>query len=360
MIIQAYMSFTAQSFFSQPTPFNGNQLRKTKIVATIGPASETEDQIEAMIKAGMDIARFNTKHNEPAWHVDRIQRVRRVAQRLNVNIPILLDLQGPEIRITVIHGESFEIEKGGLAILTFNQNHPSMTSIFIPEETVHKLEVGNTVLFADGKCEFEVVNKLDTELHIKALDQCVVHTRKTMNTPKVVFEMPSLLPTDIAFLDALKSEEIEMIGLSFVRNVEDIEFLRSELRLREMSSSIVSKIENQRAIDNMKSIIEASEVIMIARGDLGVELPYYEVPRWQKIIIKECLSSQKPVITATQMLLTMVENGRPSRAEVSDVANAVYDGTSAVMLSEETAMGKWPIKAVETQAQIVVYHEQYI
>jgi pyruvate kinase len=181
-----------------------------------------------------------------------------------------------------------------------------------------------------------------------------------MNTPGVVLEMPSLLPKDLEYIEGAKSENIEYIALSFVRDRRDIEQLRSELVARNMNSQIVAKIENQAAIDNLAEIIASADAIMVARGDLGVEVPYYEVPHWQKFIIQECRKANKMVITATQMLLSMTQSPRPTRAEVSDVANAVYDGTSAVMLSEESASGLFPVKSVETQAQIVAYHEKFV
>jgi pyruvate kinase len=179
-----------------------------------------------------------------------------------------------------------------------------------------------------------------------------------MNTPGIVLEMPALTAKDLTYLDALHRFQIEFVALSFVRSSHDVTHLRAELEKRGLHAAIIAKIENQAAIDNLDSIIEVSDGIMVARGDLGVELPFEEVPFWQKEIVRKCRSVRKPVITATQMLLSMVNNPRPSRAEVNDVANAVYDGSDAVMLSEESAQGNWPIKAVETQAKIVRFYEQ--
>ncbi len=336
-------------------------MRRTKIVATIGPASESEDVLSQMIAAGMDIARFNTKHNVPEWHRERIARVRKVAQSLNKPVEILLDLQGPEIRIKLPNVPTFEMKKGEVATFIDDTQPPVDTNvILIPTEVIQGLQVGHKIILEDGKCEFTVTEKTDHTLQAEALDNFAVSTDKTMNTPNTKLNMPSILPKDISFIESLQKENIEYIGLSFVRDIDDISILRNELQERGMQSKVVSKIETQLALDNIHSIIDASDAIMVARGDLAVEIPYYQVPYWQKQIIKECNQKKKCVITATQMLLTMTTNPRPSRAEISDVANAVYDGSDAVMLSEETTTGKYPVKAVATQAEIVEYYEQFV
>lgn len=346
------------SFFKPSVRADGTE-RRTKLVSTIGPTSESEENIKALINSGMDFARFNTKHNEPQWHLERIQRVRKVAQEMNHPIPVLLDLQGPEVRITLLNGSEFEVKKGEEIVFTSLSQHDHPKAVFVPQEVITSMHASDLLSVADGTCEFKVINRQETELHAEALDDFILKTRKTLNTPGVVLDMPSLLDKDIAFLDALKDHNPEIVGLSFVRDMRDIAQLRQALAARGMNSAICAKIENQKAIDNMDEIIQGSDLIMIARGDLGVEIPFYEVPHWQKVLIKKCKALGKPVITATQMLLSMTQNVRPTRAEVSDVANAVYDGTTAVMLSEETAQGKYPIKAVQTQEMIVSYHEQF-
>lgn len=346
------------SFFKPSVRADGSE-RRTKLVSTIGPTSESEENITALINAGMDFARFNTKHNEPQWHLERIQRVRKIAEQMGHPIPVLLDLQGPEVRITLLNAPEFPLKKGETALFTSLSQHDDKTAIFVPEEVITGLHAGDMISIADGTCVFKVTNRQETELTAEAQDDFIVKTRKTLNTPGVVLEMPSLLDKDISFLDALKDHTPEIVGLSFVRDMRDIAQLRQALAARNMNSAICAKIENQKAIDNMDEIIQGSDLIMIARGDLGVEIPFYEVPHWQKVLIKKCRAVGKPVITATQMLLSMTQNVLPTRAEVSDVANAVYDGSSAVMLSEETAQGKYPIKAVQTQEKIVSYHEQF-
>lgn len=346
------------SFFKPSINADGTE-RRTKIVNTLGPTSESEEMVTALIEAGMDFARFNTKHNEPAWHLERIQRVRKIAADMGKQIPILLDLQGPEVRITVLNGSEFPVKKGEEVIFTSLSQHDSPNAIFVPPEVISGLHAGDMISIADGTCEMKVTNRQETELRAEAMEDYIIKTRKTLNTPGVVLDMPSLLDKDIAFLEAMKDHNPEIVGLSFVRDMRDIAQLRQALAARNMSSAICAKIENKKAIENMDEIIQGSDLIMVARGDLGVELPFYEVPHWQKILIKKCKAVGKPVITATQMLLSMTQNPIPTRAEVSDVANAVYDGTTAIMTSEETAQGNYPLKTVQTQVQIIKYHEQF-
>jgi len=333
------------------------QNKFTKIVATIGPATETEEIIADLIKAGMNVARFNTKHGTPEWHEERIKRVRKVAKEMNVPIAVLLDLQGPEIRINLPGEQSFDLKAGQKAIFTSDDSRSDSNLVFIPQNVVETLEVGNLVLLDDGVCEFEIVKKEKKHLVAKAFSDFTVNHRKTMNTPGVIVEMPSLIENDYIQLDGAIRTGVDYVGLSFVRNKEDIKILRRELKKRNLRADIISKIENQAALDNIDEIIEASDAIMVARGDLAVEVPFEQLAFWQKLLIHKCREASKPVITATQMLKSMVDHPRPTRAEVTDIANAVYDCTSAVMLSEETTIGKYPVKAVETQAKIVAYNE---
>jgi pyruvate kinase len=211
----------------------------------------------------------------------------------------------------------------------------------------------------DGACDFTVVTKEDDSLTAEANVASQVNDRKTMNTPGTILEMPSLTQRDFAYLDHIDPQLIDFVGLSFVRNKRDIEILQAELDKRNCQAEIIAKIENQSAIDNIDSIIEAADAVMVARGDLGVEVPYQELIHWQKIIIAKCRTAARPVITATEMLQSMIENPRPTRAEVSDVAHAVYDGTDAVMLSGETTTGKYPVKSVATQATIAKFNEPF-
>ncbi|MCA9373184.1 pyruvate kinase [Candidatus Woesebacteria bacterium] len=334
--------------------------KATKIVATIGPATETVETIRELIEAGMNVARFNTKHGTPEWHSERIRRVRATATEMNVPIAILLDLQGPEIRITIPGGEAFDIAEDETVTFVPDGTSEDPRQPQIPQIVIDSLEVGHHVLIDDGLGEFEVVESTDHKLVAKALGSFPVSNRKTLNTPGAVIDLPSLIPQDLVQLDAASDEFVDYVGLSFVRNKTDIEILKGELEKRNLHAGIVAKIENQSALDNLEEIIEVSDAVMVARGDLAVEVPFKELTYWQKHIIDRCRQFAKPVITATQMLKSMVDNPRPTRAEVSDVAHAIYDGTDAVMLSEETTIGKFPVEAVATQAVIAEYNEPHI
>lgn len=331
----------------------------TKIVATIGPATESEDTIRQLITAGMNVARFNTKHSEPDWHNERVQRVRKIAEEMQKPVGILLDLQGPEIRINLLEEKSFELGMDEVATFTSDKNPTQPKSIIVPPSAIEALAVGSTIIVGDGACEFEVVEHGEHELKARALFACTVNHRKTMNTPGITPNMPSLTERDFAYLDGIRPELIDFVGLSFVRNQDDISHLRGELEKRHFTAHIVAKIENQQAVDNLDQIIHAADAVMVARGDLGVEVAFQELTYWQKTIIAKCRLAAKPVITATEMLKSMVTNPRPTRAEVSDVAHAIYDGTDAVMLSDETTVGKYPVKAVSVQTRIAEFNEQH-
>lgn len=350
---------------SSPTPeglqkmYCAKDSKMTKVVATIGPATEGEPQLHDLILAGMNVARFNTKHNQPDWHKTTIERVRKVAEELSTPVGILLDLQGPEIRITLPNEQaSFDLKKDDFAFFTSEEHPNEQNSMMIPQNVVLALDIGNHVILDDGVCEFVVTEKTATQLKVQAQDNFTVKTRKTMNTPGVILDMPSLLPTDLHYLDELKDIDPEFIGLSFVRDEKDITILREELQKRNMHSDIIAKIENQKGLDNIDSILQVSDGIMVARGDLAVEVDFAELTYWQKFLIHKAMHVGKPVITATQMLMSMTQNPRPSRAEMSDVANTVYDGTDCLMLSEETTIGKYPTKCIETFTKIALFYEK--
>lgn len=333
--------------------------KSTKIIATIGPATESEELIEQLITNGMNVARFNTKHNTPEWHHERIKRVRDVANRMQQPIGILLDLQGPEIRLTIPGGEPFQIQSGEEVRFSSDEHNQDPRKPHIPQHVIDSLQPGNSILIDDGAGEFEVKGKWEAELITTAAGSFKVGNRKTVNTPGVLIDMPSLIEQDFVHLDASSDEMIDFVGLSFVRNAQDIHILREELNKRNLHADIIAKIENQSALDHIDEIIEVSEVIMVARGDLAVEVPFKELTYWQKLIIKKCREQGKPVITATQMLKSMVDHPRPTRAEVSDVAHAIYDGTDAIMLSEETTIGQFPVESVATQTAIAEFNEPY-
>ena len=339
---------------------NTRMEKSTKIVATIGPATETEEVLEQLILAGMNVARFNTKHGEPSWHHERIRRVRSVAEKLQKSVGVLIDLQGPEIRTILPEGtDSFDTKAGDIITFTSNQSSTEERTVIVPPELIAAVKNDDKILIEDGLGEFLVLEKEGDTVKVKVLEDLVVKKRKTLNTPGVDIDMPSLIPSDLEHLDAATNDLVDFVALSFVRSAQDIAILREELKKRNLNAQIVAKIENQASVDNLDEIIQAADAVMVARGDLGVEVPYQELAHWQKVAIYKSRIYAKPVITATQMLMSMVNSPRPSRAEVSDVANAVYDGTDAVMLSDETTIGKFPVKSVATQAAIVQYTEDF-
>lgn len=331
--------------------------KNTKIVATIGPATETPEILQEMIKAGMNIARFNTKHSTPEWHNERIKRVREVSSELEEPVGILLDLQGPEVRINVPGEESFSVKVGDIVTFTSDEKSTASLLAFVPHDVIQSMSEGDLILLDDGSCEFTVSKKGHDFIEAEAIHSCTVGHRKTMNTPGVILDMPSLTDRDLEYINGIDPDLIDYVGLSFVRDAQDIEDLRKVLDKRECNAKIVAKIENQAALDNLDEIIEVADAIMIARGDLGVEVAFEQLVKWQKLMIEKSRRAAIPVITATQMLKSMVSSPRPTRAEVSDVAHAIYDGTDAVMLSEETTIGQYPVRAVETQAKIAQFNE---
>lgn len=335
----------------------------TKIVATIGPVTESEEILKKMILSGMNVARFNTKHNTPEWHHQRILRVKKVSRELGIPVGVILDLQGPEIRINLpkeLQDDGLEANEGDSILLTSDYDQKGENIVYIPEAVIEASEPELLILIDDGLCQLEIAKKSKDTIEAVALDSFVIKHRKTMTILGVVTNMPVLVENDYIQLDGIQENSVDFVALSFVRNKSDILTLRRELEKRDLTAGIVAKIENQAALDNLDEIIEVSDAIMIARGDLGIEVPYEQLVYWQRKIIRKCRTQAKPVITATHMLETMINNPLPTRAEISDVAHAIYDGTSAVMLSGETTIGKFPLRAVKTQARIAEYNEKHV
>lgn len=335
----------------------------TKIVATIGPVTETEEVLEKLILAGMNVARFNTKHGTPEWHHERILRVKKVAQKLGRPVGVLLDLQGPEIRINLpeeYQETGYVVETGDKVYFSADENSDKPNLVLVPEGVIEVIESGQLILTDDGLCQYEAIKKEGSTIEAEALDSFTIKQRKTLSMPGVVANMPALIDNDLAQLDGAQDEDIDFVALSFARTGEDIKILRKELEKRKLGAGIIAKIENQPALDNIEEIVDLSDGIMIARGDLGVEVPYEQLTYWQRLIIDLCRQYAKPVITATHMLETMIDNPMPTRAEVSDVAHAIYDLTDAVMLSGETTIGKYPVKAVAVQARIAEFNEKHV
>lgn len=331
----------------------------TKIVGTIGPASDTPELIKSLILAGVNVFRFNTKHSTPEWHSERITRVQAVADSLQVPVAILLDLQGPEIRLETRDKQDLPVKAGEL--LSFGSTFVPGINVIIPHQGIFTLlHPGSPLLIDDGFVETEVVSVEDNQISVKVMNDSVIKHRKGVNLPGVNVDFPALIENDIKQLDGNARNKVDYVGLSFVRSAKDIQLLRSELVKRRMSAQIVAKIESQPALDNIDSIISTADAIMVARGDLGVEVPLEQLAYWQKTLISKAREARKPVITATQMLESMINHPRPTRAEATDVAHAVFDGTDAVMLSAESASGQYPVRCVETMARIAKYNESKV
>lgn len=332
--------------------------RLTKIVATLGPAADSEQEIEKLINAGVNVFRFNTKHGTTEWHEERIDRVQNVANKLGVNIGILVDLQGPEIRLETIDKLPFPIEKDQIVNITPSFT-PEIKSICIPHKLVFtSVNKGDHILIDDGAIELIIESVTPDLIKAKATEGGEIGNRKGVNFPGIEINLPSLIHEDLKKLDMATTRKVDFVALSFSRTKTDIEILRKEMAERKVMAMIVAKIESLQALQHLDELIEATDAVMVARGDLGVEVPIEQLAYWQKTIITKCREANKPVITATQMLQSMTINPRPTRAEATDVANAVLDGTDALMLSGETASGMFPIKSVVAMDKIARYNEQ--
>lgn len=328
----------------------------TKIVATIGPSSDSPEMIETLIKKGVNVFRFNFKHNTVEWHGERIKRVNDIAEKLGTHIGTLIDLQGPELRINMPVDE-IEVATGELLLFgeEIFKGKKKGLSITHPHIIAH-LNEGQRIVADDGAFEFHVVKK-GKETYLQSETTGILKTRKTLNIPGADFPFPVLIERDFEGLKLAALHDIDFIALSFVRSESDVKTVRAEMKKYKVKGKIISKIETQKALDSLDNIIDASDGIMVARGDLGVEIPIEQVPFYQKMMIRKCMILGKFVITATQMLQTMIDNPFPTRAEVSDIANAIYDSTDAIMLSGETANGKYPVKAVEMMTKTAEFYE---
>jgi len=336
-------------------------LRHTKIVATIGPTSESIEILREMIKAGVNVARLNFSHGTYEEHQRRIKAIRQAAAEVGKNVAILLDTKGPEIRLGNLENEPIHLKTGDKLTLTTeeikgNKERISVTYKQLPRD----VGPGDTILLADGLISLQVLNVTGTEIECEVKNGGEVRSRKGVNVPGVSVNLPAVTEQDISDIKFGIANNLDFIAASFVRKPGDILKIKRIVEEEGADLHIIAKIENQEAVNNLEGIIKVADGIMVARGDLGVEIPAEEVPLIQKIIIDKCNRVGKPVITATQMLESMIDNPRPTRAEASDVANAILDGTDAVMLSGETAAGKYPVEAVATMARIAVTAEAAI
>ncbi|HLR19846.1 MAG TPA: pyruvate kinase [Staphylococcus sp.] len=336
-------------------------MRKTKIVCTIGPASESEEMLEKLMKAGMNVARLNFSHGDHAEHKARIDSIRKVSKKLGKTVAILLDTKGPEIRTHSMENGGIELEKGTEVIVSMTEveGTPEKFSVTY-DNLINDVDEGSYILLDDGLIELQVkrIDKDNGEVVCDVLNTGELKNKKGVNLPGVKVSLPGITDKDAEDIEFGISEGVDFIAASFVRRPSDVLDIRKILEAHKNTSiSIIPKIENQEGIDNIKEILEVSDGLMVARGDMGVEIPPESVPMVQKDLIRQCNKLGKPVITATQMLDSMQRNPRATRAEASDVANAIYDGTDAVMLSGETAAGLYPEEAVKTMRNIAVSAE---
>ena len=335
-------------------------MRKTKIVCTIGPASESEEMLEKLMNAGMNVARLNFSHGSHEEHKARIDTIRKVAKRLNKTIGLLLDTKGPEIRTHNMKDGLIVLEKGKEVIVSMNEveGTPEKFSVTY-ENLINDVNIGSYILLDDGLVELQVkeINKDKGEVKCDILNTGELKNKKGVNLPGVKVNLPGITDKDADDIRFGIKENVDFIAASFVRRPSDVLDIRQILEEEKAEITIFPKIENQEGIDNIEEILEVSDGLMVARGDMGVEIPPESVPMVQKGLIRKCNKLGKPVITATQMLDSMQRNPRATRAEASDVANAIYDGTDAVMLSGETAAGQYPEEAVKTMRNIAVSAE---
>lgn len=334
-------------------------MRRTKIICTIGPASEDLHVVKELLKNGMNVARLNFSHGTLEEHGKRIATIRQASRETGIPVAIMLDTKGPEIRMGLLKGGKAELKTGEQLVFTTRdiigtKHRVSITYENLPED----VKPGDTILVDDGLISLRVQKVDETEIYCLVENGGEISDRKKLNLPGVKLNLPGLTEKDLEDLTFGAREGVDFIAVSFVRSAADVIAIRRIVEDLQAEIAIIAKIENRQGIENIEEIIRASDGIMIARGDLGVEIAVEEVPLAQKSLIEKCNLSGKPVITATQMLDSMIRNPRPTRAEVNDVANAIFDGTGAFMLSGETACGKYPVEAVKTMVRIAVRTEQ--
>lgn len=333
-------------------------MKKTKIICTIGPASDSVENLKKLMLSGMNICRLNFSHGSQEEHKVRIDNIKIAREELDIPIAIMLDTKGPEIRLGKFSVDEVELKTGDIYTFTIDEvlgNHEicSVSYKLLPND----VKVGGTILVDDGLVEMEVISKTDKEVKCLVKNNGIIKSNKGVNIPNEIIHLPSITEKDKSDILFAIDNDLDFIAASFVRKPEDVFEIRKILDEKNSDIKIISKIENQEGVENIDKIIEASDGIMVARGDLGVEIKTEFIPKIQKEIIRKCNLIGKPVITATQMLDSMIRNPRPTRAEVTDVANAIIDGSDCVMLSGETAAGKYPIDAVKVMNNIAITTE---
>ncbi|MCR1899160.1 pyruvate kinase [Irregularibacter muris] len=329
-------------------------MKRTKIVCTLGPASESKDVLMGLVKSGMNVSRLNFSHGSHEEHKRKIDLIKEVREELNTPVAILLDTKGPEVRIKQFETGEIELIEGEKFILTTRDIKGNKDGVAVTFDNLHQeIKEGNKVLIDDGLVQLTVEKIVGPDIHCIVENGGPLKNNKSINLPDVNINLPAITEKDTQDIKFGIRENIDFIAASFIRKAQDILEIRKVLEENDAEDiQIISKIENREGVNNIDEIIEYSDGIMVARGDLGVEIPPEEVPLVQKMIIRKCNKAGKPVITATQMLDSMIRNPRPTRAEVTDVANAIFDGTDAIMLSGETAAGKFPVEAVRTMDRI--------
>jgi pyruvate kinase len=333
---------------------------RTKIVATLGPASAKPDVLYSMFNAGLDVCRLNFSHGSQADHQAVLDTIRDLNKKYEYNVGILADLQGPKIRIGLVKEGGINLINGKTTVITTNECIGNEERIYITYQNFPQdVQAGEIILLDDGKLQMKVIStNLKDEVVCEIVHGGILTSRKGVNLPNTKVSIPSLTPEDRENLEFVLENDVEWIGLSFVRKAEDIIELKKIIAERGKTARVIAKIEKPEAIANIDEIIAVTDGIMVARGDLGVECPMEEVPLLQKMIVAKCRAASKPVIVATQMLESMITTPRPTRAEVNDVANSVLDGADAVMLSGETSVGEFPLIVIETMQKIIQNIEQ--
>lgn len=344
-------------------------MKRTKIVATIGPSSSGKETLLAMMKEGMNVARLNFSHGDYEDHKKVIKNIRELNAETGLNVALLADLQGPKIRTRKMENNGVELISGEqVEIVTKSEDEGTAQKFAINyPELPADVKPGEKIRLDDGKLELEVVSTDGAESIItKVVHGGMLSSNKGINLPNTTISLPSLTKKDLEDLDFALEQDVDWVGLSFVRSARDIIELKHIIRKHKKKARVVAKIEKPEAIEDIEEIIRQTDAIMVARGDLGVEIPMEDVPLVQKMLIKKCYLHAKPIIVATQMMESMIENYTPTRAEVNDVANAVLDGADAVMLSGETSVGKFPVRVIEAMSKIVskieesdsIYHKE--
>ena len=336
--------------------------RRAKIVATLGPASSTEETFRRLVRAGLDVARLNFSHGSHEQKAELIAMVRKIAREEKKPVCILADLQGPKIRTgTLAGGKPVLLEAGKQLTITPERVEGTAERVSTVFTTLaDNLKGGDQILLSDGLIELRVLDLKGADVVTEIINGGLLGEKKGINLPGVSIKVPSLTEKDEIDLEFAIAQRVDTIAVSFVQTADDVRYVKGRVAALGSDAWVIAKLEKPQAIDHLDSILEASDAIMVARGDLGVELPPEKVPAIQKHIIRRAAEYRKPVITATQMLESMIDNPRPTRAEASDVANAVYDGTDAVMLSAESAAGKYPVESVAMMAKIVTETEAQI